>query len=91
MLVKSQYHSKKKSQVLALTDFSKYNLQLNTTEIHLLIFSRLLLMNECWHLINDDILDATDIDKLMTEGLAPRYAWQGPLETGQLLGGGESM
>lgn len=41
-------------------------------------------MNECWHLVNDGILDVKDVDTVMSEGLGMRYAFLGPLETAHL-------
>lgn len=42
------------------------------------------ILNETWRLIQDGILDVKDIDKVMSEGLGPRYAFMGPLETAHL-------
>ncbi|XP_076044060.1 lambda-crystallin-like isoform X1 [Oratosquilla oratoria] len=42
------------------------------------------ILNECWHLVNSGILSAADVDTVMSEGLGPRYAWMGPLETAHL-------
>lgn len=41
-------------------------------------------MNECWHLVNDGVLNAKDVDTVMSEGLGMRYAFLGPLETAHL-------
>lgn len=41
-------------------------------------------MNECWHLVNDGILNVKDVDTVMSEGLGMRYAFLGPLETAHL-------
>lgn len=41
-------------------------------------------MNETWNLVNDGILDVKDADKVMTDGLAMRYAFLGTLETTHL-------
>ncbi|KAM7344972.1 beta Hydroxy acid dehydrogenase 2 [Cochliomyia hominivorax] len=42
------------------------------------------ILNEVWHLIENDILTAADVDTVMTEGLGLRYAFLGPLETAHL-------
>uniref|UniRef100_A0A023FAH6 L-gulonate 3-dehydrogenase n=1 Tax=Triatoma infestans TaxID=30076 RepID=A0A023FAH6_TRIIF len=42
------------------------------------------ILNECWNLLNDGVLNVEDIDKVMTEGLGLRYAFLGPLETAHL-------
>lgn len=42
------------------------------------------LLNECCHLVLDGVLSAADVDTLMSDGLGPRYAWMGPLETAHL-------
>lgn len=42
------------------------------------------ILNECWHLINDDILSVKDIDSVMSDGLGMRYAFLGPMETAHL-------
>ncbi|KAK3770416.1 hypothetical protein RRG08_012159 [Elysia crispata] len=39
------------------------------------------IINECWNMYKDGLLSAEDIDKVMTDGLGPRYAFIGPLET----------
>ncbi|KAI8791880.1 lambda-crystallin homolog [Biomphalaria glabrata] len=39
------------------------------------------IINECWCMYKDGLLSAADIDKLMVNGLGPRYAFIGPLET----------
>ena len=35
-------------------------------------------------MVNDGILNAEDVDTLMSQGLGMRYAWMGPLETAHL-------
>lgn len=45
---------------------------------------RYAILNESWNLVNDGILSAADIDKVMSEGLGMRYAFLGPLETAHL-------
>lgn len=42
------------------------------------------ILNETWNLINDGVLDVKDTDKVMSDGLGPRYAFMGPLETAHL-------
>ncbi|XP_050523358.1 lambda-crystallin homolog [Daktulosphaira vitifoliae] len=42
------------------------------------------ILNECWHLVKDGILNVKDIDTVMSEGLGMRYAFLGPLETTHL-------
>lgn len=39
------------------------------------------IINECWSMYKEGLLSAGDIDKVMTDGLGPRYAFIGPLET----------
>ncbi|CAL1539451.1 unnamed protein product [Lymnaea stagnalis] len=39
------------------------------------------IINECWNMYKDGLLSAADIDKVMVDGLGPRYAFIGPLET----------
>uniref|UniRef100_A0A0B7AUV1 3-hydroxyacyl-CoA dehydrogenase NAD binding domain-containing protein n=1 Tax=Arion vulgaris TaxID=1028688 RepID=A0A0B7AUV1_9EUPU len=39
------------------------------------------IINECWNMYKDGLLSASDIDKVMVDGLGPRYAFIGPLET----------
>ena len=42
------------------------------------------ILNECWHLVKEGVLNVADIDTVMTDGLGPRYAFLGPLETAHL-------
>lgn len=42
------------------------------------------ILNESYNLIADDVTDVAGIETLMTEGLAMRYAFLGPLETAHL-------
>ncbi|VVC26828.1 3-hydroxyacyl-CoA dehydrogenase, conserved site,6-phosphogluconate dehydrogenase C-terminal domain- [Cinara cedri] len=42
------------------------------------------ILNECWHLVNDGVLNVKDIDTVMSEGLGMRYAFLGPFETAHL-------
>ncbi|XP_073979819.1 beta Hydroxy acid dehydrogenase 1 [Rhodnius prolixus] len=42
------------------------------------------ILNECWNLLKEGVLNVEDIDKVMTEGLGMRYAFLGPLETAHL-------
>nr|CAD7592371.1 unnamed protein product [Timema genevievae] len=46
------------------------------------------LMGEVYRLVADNILNVSDIDKVMSEGLGMRYAFLGPLETAHLNAGG---
>ncbi|RUS83206.1 hypothetical protein EGW08_009017 [Elysia chlorotica] len=39
------------------------------------------IINECWNMYKANLLSAEDIDRVMTDGLGPRYAFIGPLET----------
>lgn len=50
----------------------------------MLLICRYAILNETWRLVQDGILDVKDIDKVMSEGLGPRYAFMGPLETAHL-------
>ncbi|GMS97970.1 hypothetical protein PENTCL1PPCAC_20145, partial [Pristionchus entomophagus] len=36
------------------------------------------LLAESWRLVKDDVLSVEDVDKVMSEGLGPRYAYYGP-------------
>lgn len=47
-------------------------------------FNRYSILNEAWRLVADGILNVTDIDNVMSEGLGMRYAFLGPLETAHL-------
>ncbi|XP_076444567.1 lambda-crystallin-like [Babylonia areolata] len=38
-------------------------------------------INECWAMLQEGILSPEDIEKVMKNGLGPRYAFIGPLET----------
>ncbi|ESO93301.1 hypothetical protein LOTGIDRAFT_95422, partial [Lottia gigantea] len=42
------------------------------------------ILGEAWRLINDDVISAEDLDKVMSSGLGVRYAFMGPLETAYL-------
>jgi len=42
------------------------------------------ILNECWRLLADGILDVKDIDSVMSDGLGMRYAFLGPMETTHL-------
>ncbi|CAG0919947.1 unnamed protein product [Notodromas monacha] len=42
------------------------------------------ILNECWRLVSDGILDVKEVDVVMSEGLGMRYAFLGPLETAHL-------
>ncbi|KFM70387.1 Lambda-crystallin-like protein, partial [Stegodyphus mimosarum] len=39
------------------------------------------LIDECWRIVQDDIMSLEDVDTSMCEGLGLRYAFIGPLET----------
>ncbi len=45
---------------------------------------RFAILNECWYLAPEGILDVADIDAVMSHGLGPRYAFMGPLETAHM-------
>lgn len=47
------------------------------------------ILNECWRLINDGVLDVKDIDSVMSDGLGMRYAFLGPMETTHLNAEGD--
>jgi L-gulonate 3-dehydrogenase len=38
------------------------------------------LLAECWRLVQDDVMEVEDIDKIFKDGLGLRYAFFGPLE-----------
>ncbi|XP_071956286.1 lambda-crystallin-like [Antedon mediterranea] len=38
------------------------------------------IIGECWRLVQDGVMSAEDVDKVMTAGLGPRYAFLGPFE-----------
>ncbi|KAK3913432.1 Lambda-crystallin-like protein [Frankliniella fusca] len=42
------------------------------------------ILNEVWRQVQEGILDVADVDKVMSEGLGPRYAFLGALETAHL-------
>jgi len=42
------------------------------------------ILNECWRLVNDGVMSASDVDKVMSDGLGHRYAFLGPLEVAHL-------
>lgn len=42
------------------------------------------ILNECWRLIDDGVVDTADVDAVVSEGLGMRYAFLGPLETAHL-------
>ena len=42
------------------------------------------ILNECWRMVESDMLSVKDIDVIMKDGLGMRYAFMGPLETGHL-------
>ncbi|KAK3926677.1 Lambda-crystallin-like protein [Frankliniella fusca] len=42
------------------------------------------ILNEAWRQVEDGVLDVADVDKVMSEGLGPRYAFLGALEVAHL-------
>ncbi|KAJ0179814.1 hypothetical protein K1T71_004405 [Dendrolimus kikuchii] len=42
------------------------------------------ILNEVWRLVDDNVVDVADVDKVISEGLGMRYAFLGALETGLL-------
>jgi len=62
----------------------------NVIEITTLLLNRYAILNECWHLVNDGVLNVKDVDTVMSEGLGMRYAFLGPLETAHLNAEGMS-
>lgn len=42
------------------------------------------ILQECWYLVKEGILSVADIDTVMSDGLGPRYAFMGPLQTAHL-------
>lgn len=46
--------------------------------------SRYVILNEAWRQVEDGVLDVADVDRVMSEGLGPRYAFLGALETAHL-------
>lgn len=61
-----------------------------TTELRGFALNRIqfAIINECYHLVQDGVLSAKDVDRVMTEGLGYRYAFLGPLETMHLNAAG---
>lgn len=61
-----------------------------TTEIRGFALNRIqfAIINECYNLVQDGVLSAKDIDRVMCEGLGLRYAFLGPLETMHLNSSG---
>ncbi|XP_074038771.1 beta Hydroxy acid dehydrogenase 1 [Leptinotarsa decemlineata] len=57
-----------------------------TKEVPGFIINRLqyAILNETWHLVTEGVLNVSDIDKIMSEGLGMRYAFLGMLETTHL-------
>lgn len=47
------------------------------------------ILKECWNLIADGVLDVSDIDSVMSDGLGMRYAFLGPMETAHLNADGK--
>lgn len=46
------------------------------------------IINECWRLVQDDIMSVEDVDTVMSEGLGMRYAFLGVFETCHLNANG---
>lgn len=42
---------------------------------------RFIILNEVWRLVTSGVLNVRDIDSVMSDGLAMRYAFLGPLQT----------
>ena len=42
------------------------------------------ILNECYRLIQDDVISVQDVDTVMSDGLGMRYAFMGPWETAHL-------
>lgn len=42
------------------------------------------ILNECYRLIQDDVISVEDVDTVMSDGLGMRYAFMGPWETAHL-------
>ncbi|XP_033111786.1 lambda-crystallin homolog [Anneissia japonica] len=38
------------------------------------------IIGECWRLVQEGVMSTEDVDKVMSAGLGPRYAFMGPLE-----------
>jgi len=51
--------------------------------------NRYAILNEVWRQVEDGVLDVKDVDKVMSEGLGPRYAFLGALEVAHLNAEGE--
>lgn len=45
---------------------------------------RFTILNEVWRLVTDGVLNVSDIDSVMSDGLGMRYAFLGPLQTAHL-------
>ena len=46
------------------------------------------ILNECYRLIDSDVITVNDVDKVMSHGLGMRYAFMGPWETAHLNANG---
>lgn len=46
------------------------------------------ILNECYRLIEDDVISVADVDSVMSNGLGMRYAFMGPWETAHLNAAG---
>ncbi|GAU98154.1 hypothetical protein RvY_09334 [Ramazzottius varieornatus] len=38
-------------------------------------------LNECWNMVEQGLLSVEDVDRVVKDGLGPRYAFMGPFET----------
>lgn len=48
------------------------------------MFHRYAILNEAWRLVADGVLNAKDVDAVMSEGLGMRYAFLGAFEAAHL-------
>lgn len=49
------------------------------------------ILNECWRLIDDGVLDVESVDEIMAHGLGLPYAFQGPWEVAHTNANGISI
>lgn len=47
------------------------------------------MLNESWSLVQQGVVSTNDMDTVMKDGLGPRYAFFGPLETAHLTAQGK--
>lgn len=50
---------------------------------------RAAVLNESWSLVQQGVVSTNDMDTVMKDGLGPRYAFFGPLETAHLTAQGK--